>query len=115
MFPSTGDVFIDVVCWFLRVERISDCNLGKQDQPRLEAIIDWSMQKAHTGKLGNIDPALLAKWWREFEPTVQFLEPSLLEEEKLNPLLSTAPRPLIHLQPTELDTVEKTENTQTDE
>jgi|SRR5579883_643909 hypothetical protein len=70
--------------------------------PLDEALVDWSMQKADTGKLGAIDPSLLAKWWREFEPTVQVLEPPLIEEEELNPLLSTAERPLIHNQPAEL-------------
>jgi hypothetical protein len=70
--------------------------------PLDEAVVDWSIQKADTGKLGKIDPALLAKWWHEFEPTVQVLEPPLIEEEILDPLVSTAERPLIHLQSPEL-------------
>jgi hypothetical protein len=71
--------------------------------PLDEAILDWSMQQAEPGALGEIDPALLAKWWRELEPAAAVLEPPLLEGEALEPLLSTAERPLVHLQPPELE------------
>src|SRR5579875_3675856 len=47
--------------------------------PLDEAVVDWSMQKAQTGRLGEIDPALLARWWHELEPDAQVLEPPLLE------------------------------------
>jgi hypothetical protein len=82
--------------------------------PLDEAVIDWSIQKADTGKLGEIDPALLAKWWREFKPSTQVLEPPLIEAELLDPLLSTAERPLVHEQPPELHvaTPELAENIQ---
>ncbi len=70
--------------------------------PLDEAVVDWSMQQARTGKLGEIDPALLTKQWRTLEPGAQVLEPPLIEEEKLDPLLSTGERPLVHLQPPEL-------------
>jgi hypothetical protein len=85
--------------------------------PLDEAVVDWSMQKAATGKLGEIDPALLAKWWREFEPTVQVLEPPLLAKEELDPLLSTSERPLIAHLPVELQTTipEGAEDAQIDE
>jgi len=66
--------------------------------PLDEAIIDWSMQTAETGKLGEIDPAMLARWWHELEPAAQVLEPPLIESEELDPLLSTAERPLVHLE-----------------
>jgi hypothetical protein len=79
--------------------------------PLDEAVIDWSIQKADTGKLGEVDPSLLAKWWREFKPEVQVLEPPLVETELLDPLLSTSERPLIHEQPPEMPVaVPETEN-----
>jgi hypothetical protein len=68
-----------------------------------EAILAWAMQQAETGKLGQIDPALLAKWWRELEPAAQVLEPPLIESEELEPLLSTNERPLVRLQQPELE------------
>ncbi len=71
--------------------------------PLDEAVVDWSMQKARPGQLGEIDPALLARWWREFKPDVQVLEPPLIEEEQLDPLLSTGERPLLYTQPPELN------------
>lgn len=85
--------------------------------PLDEAVVDWCMQKADTGKLGEIDPALLGKWWREFEPTVQVLEPPLLEHEQLDPLVSTAERAVIHLQPSALEvpTLENLEQSLLDE
>lgn len=72
--------------------------------PLDEAIIDWSMHQADTGKLGPVDPALIAQEERELEPATQILEPTLLESEKLDALLSTAERPLVHLSPAELET-----------
>ncbi len=79
--------------------------------PLDEAVVDWSMQKAQTGRLGEIDPALLARWWHELEPDAQVLEPPLLEREELDPLLSTGERPLVHQLPSELTArpVEKVE------
>jgi hypothetical protein len=55
------------------------------------------MQQAQTGELGEIDPALRVKWWHELEPAAQVLEPSLVESEDLEPLLSTAEKPLVRL------------------
>ncbi len=71
--------------------------------PLDEAILDWSMKRAETGKLGAVDPASLAKWWREIEPAAKVLEPPLIESEKLDPLLSTGEKPLVHLQQPELE------------
>lgn len=65
--------------------------------PLDEAILDWSMQKAQTGELGEIDPATVASWWHEREPVAQALEPPLIESEELEPLLSTSERPLVRL------------------
>ncbi|MBE3557779.1 MAG: DUF4032 domain-containing protein [Ktedonobacteraceae bacterium] len=71
--------------------------------PLEEATIDWAMHQTETGALGEIDPALLALWWREARPTVQVLEPPMIESEELEPLLSTAERPLVQLQASELE------------
>ncbi|HEX7735920.1 MAG TPA: DUF4032 domain-containing protein [Ktedonobacteraceae bacterium] len=71
--------------------------------PLDEAIVDWSMTRANTGKLGEIDQALRVKWEHELEPEAQILEPELIEHEVLDPLISTAERPLVHRQPTALD------------
>lgn len=71
--------------------------------PLDEAIVDWSMGRADTGELGEIDQALRVKWEHELEPEAQILEPELIEHEVLDPLISTAERPLVHRQPTALD------------
>jgi hypothetical protein len=71
--------------------------------PLDEAIVDWSMQQAETGKLGAVDPALMAKWWRELEPTTEVLEPPLIESGALEPLVSPNEKPLVHLPQTELE------------
>jgi hypothetical protein len=65
--------------------------------PLEEAILDWSMQKAETGNLGEIDPARVAAWWHERQPAAQALEPPLIESEELEPLLSTSEKPLVRL------------------
>lgn len=65
--------------------------------PLDEAILDWEIQKARTGKLGPVDPATIATWWRQRQPVTTVLEPLLIESEELDPLLSTAERPLVHL------------------
>lgn len=74
-----------------------------QEVPVEEALLDWSMRQAETGKLGAVDPAMLARWWHELEPAAQVLEPPLIEGEKLEPLLSTDERPLVHLDQPELE------------
>jgi hypothetical protein len=61
--------------------------------PLEDAIIAWSMQHAETSQLGEVDPALVAKWWHEVEPTAEVLAPPLIESEVLEPLLSTGERP----------------------
>ena len=71
--------------------------------PLDEAIVDWSMQQAETGKLGAVDPALMAKWWRELEPTTEVLEPPLIESGALEPLVSPNEKPLVHLPQPELE------------
>jgi len=60
-----------------------------REVPMDEAVLDWAMQEAKTGKLGAVDPATLATWWREREPVAQALEPPLIASEKLEPLLSS--------------------------
>jgi hypothetical protein len=68
--------------------------------PLDEAVVDWAMeQAAGAGKLGTVDPAMLATWWRERKPVANVLEPPLIEGEKLKPLLSEQERPLVHLSP----------------
>lgn len=71
--------------------------------PIEEAALAWAMRQAETGKLGKVDPAVLASWWREREPVAQALEPLPIESEKLEPLLSEEEQPLIHLPEPELD------------
>ncbi len=67
--------------------------------PLDEAILDWAMQKAEVGTLGPVDPARIAAWWRGLEPVAQALEPPLIEQEKLTPLLSKEEQPLVQLPP----------------
>src|SRR6266566_3968441 len=71
--------------------------------PIEEAALDWAMQQAETGKLGAVDPAAIATWWRERQPVAEALEPSLIESKKLEPLLSNEEQPLVHLPLPELD------------
>ncbi|HEY0752384.1 MAG TPA: DUF4032 domain-containing protein [Ktedonobacteraceae bacterium] len=81
-------------------------NMSKRagyEVPLDEAIVDWSMTRANTGKLGKIDQALRVRWKHELEPEAQILEPPLLEHEILEPLISTAERPLVQRQPIALD------------
>lgn len=65
--------------------------------PLEEVLLDWAMRQADTGKLGTVDPATIATWWREREPVPQALESPLIESEKLEPLLSDEEQPLVHL------------------
>ena len=71
--------------------------------PIEEAALDWAMQQAETGKLGAVDPAAIATWWRARQPVAEALEPSLIESKKLEPLLSNEEQPLVHLPLPELD------------
>ncbi len=71
--------------------------------PLDEAALSWAMREADTGKLGTVDPAMLAKWWRELEPASQVLEPPRIESEKLEPLLSEQEQPLVRLPAPELE------------
>jgi hypothetical protein len=71
--------------------------------PMREAVLAWAMRQAQTGKLGEVDPAAVATWWRDREPVIQVLEPALIESEKLEPLLSKEEQPLVHLPAPELD------------
>jgi hypothetical protein len=72
--------------------------------PLDEAVVDWAMQEAETGKLGAVDPASISTWWREVKPVTEVLEPPLIESEKLEPLLSEPEQPLVRLPQEELDT-----------
>jgi len=71
--------------------------------PLDEAVLDWAMQEAVKEKLGAVDPASIATWWRERRPVSEVLEPPLIESEKLEPLLSEAEQPLVHLAEYELE------------
>ncbi len=71
--------------------------------PIEEATLAWAMQEADTGKLGVVDPATLATWWRDRLPATEVLEPSLIEPKTLEPLLSKEEKPLVHLPTPELD------------
>lgn len=62
-----------------------------------EAVLAWAMDQAETGKLGTVDPATLATWWREREPVTQVLEPPRIKSDQLEPLLSEEEQPLVHL------------------
>ncbi len=68
-----------------------------------EAILDWAMDQAKTGNLGTVDPATVASWWRERAPVTTVLEPTPIESEQLEPLLSTGEKPLVRLQQPELE------------
>ena len=65
--------------------------------PLDEAVLSWAMQQAERGKLGTVDPATIASWWREREPVTQVLEPAPIESGKLEPLLTQEEQPLVHL------------------
>jgi Domain of unknown function (DUF4032) len=71
--------------------------------PLDEAAVDWAMQDAEKEKLGAVDPASIATWWRERKPPAEVLEPPLIESETLKPLLSEAEQPLVYLPPGQLD------------
>lgn len=71
--------------------------------PLEEAILAWSMEQANTSRLGAVDPATVASWWREREPVTKALEPPLIESEELEPLLSTGEKPLVRLDQPELE------------
>ena len=71
--------------------------------PIEEATLDWAMEQANTGKLGEVDPATIATWWREREPVTEVLDPPRIKSDKLEPLLSKEEQPLVHLAPPELD------------
>jgi Domain of unknown function (DUF4032) len=73
--------------------------------PMEDVVLDWSMGQANTGQLGAIDPAKIATWWNKRQPVAKALEPALIEHEELEPLLSTAERPLIHLEHAQLEQV----------
>ncbi len=71
--------------------------------PLDEAVVDWAMQEAVREKLGAVDPARIATWWRERKPVTEVLEPPLIESKKLEPLLSESEQPLVHLPQPELE------------
>jgi hypothetical protein len=68
-----------------------------------EAVLAWAMKQAKTGKLGAVDPAVMASWWSEREPVMEALEPPSIASEKLEPLLSQEEQPLVRLPASELD------------
>ena len=71
--------------------------------PLDEAAVDWAMQEAKRGKLGAVDPASIATWWRELKPVTEVLEPERIESGKLEPLLSEEEQQLVHLPEPELE------------
>ena len=76
---------------------------ARREIPLGEAVVDWALHQADTGKLGAVDPASIAIHWREREPVTQALEPPLIESEQLKPLLSEKEQPLVHLPPPDLE------------
>ncbi len=72
--------------------------------PLDEAAVDWAMQEAEKERLGAVDPASIATWWRERKAPTEVLEPPLIESEALKPLLSKAEQPLVDLPQSQLDT-----------
>src|SRR6266446_1324256 len=71
--------------------------------PLDEALLSWAMQQAEIGKLGEVDPATLTKWWRELEPVAKVLAPPRIESGELEPLLSEQEQQLVHLRTSELE------------
>jgi Domain of unknown function (DUF4032) len=71
--------------------------------PLDEAAVDWAMQEAKRGKLGAVDPAGIATWWRELKPVTEVFEPERIESGKLEPLLSEEEQQLVHLPEPELE------------
>ncbi len=71
--------------------------------PLDEAAVDWAMQEAEKEKLGAVDPASIATWWRERKAPTEVLEPPLIESEVLKPLLSKPEQPLVYLPQSQLD------------
>jgi hypothetical protein len=71
--------------------------------PLDEAVLAWAMKQAKTGKLGAVDPAVMASWWTEREPVMEALEPPPIESKQLEPLLSQEEQPLVRLPASELD------------
>jgi hypothetical protein len=68
-----------------------------------DSLVDFSMEKAHTGELGTVDPARIATWWRERSPVSEALAHPSIESEELEPLVATSERPLVRLQQPELE------------
>ena len=68
-----------------------------------DATLAWTMQKAETSKLGSADPASIASWWHGRESVIKALEPPLIANETLEPLLSEQEQPLIRLSEPELE------------
>ncbi len=75
----------------------------KHEVPLEEALLDWLMKQAQTGTLGTVDPASVATWWSERKPVATVLEPQPIESEELEPLLSSAERPLVRLAQSDLE------------
>jgi hypothetical protein len=71
--------------------------------PIEEAALAWTMQQAETGKLGAVDPASIASWWHGRESVIKALEPPLIANETLEPLLSEQEQPLVRLPEPELE------------
>ncbi len=76
---------------------------AKHEVPLEEALLDWLMKHAKTGTLGAVDPASVATWWSERKPVATALEPTPIESEELEPLLSSGEKPLVRLPQPELE------------
>ena len=76
---------------------------AKHEVPLEEALLDWLMKQAKTGTLGTVDPAAVATWWSERKPVATALEPTPIESEELEPLLSSGEKPLVRLPQPELE------------
>lgn len=74
--------------------------------PLDKAIADWAQWRARLFRLNPVDPATLMNWWRHNPTTTNTPGKSEfppIASDELDPLLTTAERPLIHLPPREIE------------
>lgn len=71
--------------------------LAGYEIPLDEAMMSWAVHQAEIGGIGTFDPAEIAAYWRQRLPVPEALSPPPIENEKLEPLLSTDERPLVRL------------------
>lgn len=76
--------------------------LAGHEIPLDEAMMSWAVHQSEIGGIGAFDPANIAAYWRERIPVPEALSPPPIENEKLEPLLSTGERPLVRLPESQL-------------